>query len=366
MILTVAGSLVLYLTFLRFAVALVNLVSRPYLPYVTRGRSRLPSLSILIPVRNEEKNIGTLLGSLALLPYENSEIIVYDDGSTDNTAEVVAACARIDRRIRCIGGDELPDGWTGKNLACHRLAAEAVNEYLLFLDADVTVGEDLLKRAVSFAARHRLALLSMFPRQKMRSRGEKAVVPFMFRILLSLLPLFLIRRCRWTSFSAANGQMMLFHGETYRRYRFHDRVRDRMAEDIEIMRLVKRNRLRGDTLVGRKEIECRMYRSYSEGVNGFSRNIFSMFGNSMAFFLLYVVTGLAGWIIMLFLPFQFLAAYLLMVVLLNAMIAVTSRQKVSENLVWLLPGIVAFYHIAFLALKRRKRKSFEWKGRKIR
>jgi chlorobactene glucosyltransferase len=187
----------------------------------------------------------------------------------------------------------------------------------------------------------------------------------MFRILLSLLPLFLIRRCRWTSFAAANGQMMLFQGETYRRYRFHERVRDRMAEDIEIMRLVKRSRLRGDTLVGRKEIECRMYRSYSEGVNGFSRNIFSMFGNSMAFFLLYAVTGLAGWIILLFLPWQFMTVYLLMVVLINVMIAVTISQRVRENLTFLLPGIAAFYHIAFLALKRRGRRSFEWKGRKI-
>ena len=366
MILTIAGSLVLILTFLRFTVALVNMLSRPYLPHVTKDRSRIPSLSVLIPVRNEEKNIGTLLGSLAMLPYEKAEIIVYDDGSTDSTAEVVNACARIDRRIRYISGDELPEGWTGKNHACHRLAAEAANEYLLFLDADVTVGEDLLKRAVSFAARHRLALLSMVPRQKMRSGGEKAVVPFMFRILLSLLPLFRVRRCRWTSFSAANGQMMLFHGETYRQYRFHEMVRDRLAEDIEIMRLVKRYRFRGDILIGRKEIECRMYRSYSEGVNGFSRNIFSMFGNSMAFFLLYLVSGLAGWIILLFLPLQFLAAYLLMVVLLNVMIASTSRQRISENLVWLLPGIAAFYHIAFLALKRRRNRTFEWKGRKIR
>jgi len=366
MILTIAGSLVLFLTFLRSAVALVNMLSRPYLPLATSDRHRLPSLSVLIPVRNEENNIGTLLGSLASLPYERVEVIVYDDGSTDSTAEVVSACARVDARIRYLRGDDLPAGWTGKNHACHRLAAEAANEYLLFLDADVTVGEDLLRRAVSYAARHRLALLSMFPRQKMRSRGEKIVVPFMFRILLSLLPLFLIRRCRWSSFSAANGQMMLFHGETYRRYRFHEKVHDRMAEDIEIMRLVKKSRLRGDTLVGRKEIECRMYRGYMQGVNGFSRNILTMFGNSMAFLLLYAVTGLAGWIILLFLPLHFMAAYLLMVVLLNAMVAVTSRQRISENLIWLLPGIAAFYHIAFLAILRSTGNTFEWKGRKIR
>jgi chlorobactene glucosyltransferase len=366
MILTVTGCIVLFLTFLRFAVALVNWLSRPYLPHVARDRSRLPSLSVLIPVRNEEKNIGTLLGSLALLPYEKAEIIVYDDGSTDSTAEVVSACSRVDTRVICIRGDDLPEGWTGKNHACHRLAEAAKNDYLLFLDADVTVGDDLLKRAVAFASKHRLALLSMFPRQKMRSRGEKIVVPFMFRILLSLLPLFLIRRCRWSSFAAANGQMMLFHGATYRRYLFHEKVRDRMAEDIEIMRLIKRSRLRGDTLVGRKEIECRMYRSYAEGVNGFSRNIFSMFGNSLAFLLMFAVTGLAGWIILLFLPWQFAFTYFALVIALNVMIALTSRQRVRENLLWLLPGIAAFYHIALLSLRRRAGRDFEWKGRKIR
>ena len=102
-----------------------------------------------------------------------------------------------------------------------------------------------------------------------------------------------------------------------------------------------------------------------QGVNGFSRNILTMFGNSMAFLLLYAVTGLAGWIILLFLPLHFMAAYLLMVVLLNAMVAVTSRQRISENLIWLLPGIAAFYHIAFLAIKRSTGNTFEWKGRKI-
>ncbi len=366
MILTVIGILILYLTFLRFAVAMVNMLSRPYLPIPPGEYGKLPSLSVLIPVRNEEKNIGTLLSTLTALPYGDAEILVYDDGSTDGSALVIEGYMRLDSRVKYLRGSDLPEGWTGKNRACHNLAAEARGEYLLFLDADVHVGNDLIRNAVSYSLKHNLTLLSMFPGQVMKTTGEKIVVPFMFRILLSLLPLFLIRRCSWTSFSAANGQMMLFRGKAYREHRFHERVRDQMAEDIGIMREVKRLRLKGETLVGRREIRCRMYRSYMDGVNGFSRNIFSMFSNSILFFLLFSLTGLAGWVVLLFLPWYFLVSYLLMVVSLNAMIAITSGQRVTESLRWLLPGIWAFYHIAAVAVTKTIAKSYEWKGRRVR
>ncbi len=365
MILTIIGLLILYLTLLRFLVAMVNMLSRPYLPSPPGEYGQLPSLSVLIPVRNEEKNIGTLLGTLTALQYDDTEILVYDDGSTDGSAVVIDGYMRLDNRVRYLRGSDLPEGWTGKNRACHNLAAEARGEYLLFLDADVLVGNDLLRNAVSYALKHKLTLLSIFPGQVMKTTGEKIVVPFMFRILLSLLPLFLIRRCSWTSLSAANGQMMLFSGKAYREHRFHERVRDRLAEDIEIMRVIKRLRLKGETLVGRKEIRCRMYRGYLEGVNGFSRNIFSMFGNSVMFFLLFSLTGLAGWVVLLFLPWYFLVSYLFMVVSLNTMIAITSGQRVTESLRWLLPGIGTFYHIAVMAVTRTMAKSYVWKGRRV-
>ncbi len=201
--------------------------------------------------------------------------------------------------------------------------------------------------------------------QEMKTTGEKIVVPFMFRILLSLLPLFLIRRCSWTSFSAANGQMMLFRSRDYRNQWFHEKVKDQLAEDIEIMRVIKRSGLRGDTLVGGEEIRCRMYGSYKEGVNGFAKNIFSMFSNSIIFFLLFSLTGFFGWIVLLFLPWYFLASYIFMVLSLNAMIAITSRQKATTSMQYLIPGIAAFYHIAYLAVKAALTGRYEWKGRKM-
>ncbi|MFN2314340.1 MAG: hypothetical protein ABR531_07775, partial [Bacteroidales bacterium] len=71
------------------------------------------------------------------------------------------------------------------------------------------------------------------------------------------------------------------------------------------------------------------------------------------------------WFVLLFLPWHFVWSYIFMVISLNAMIAVTSGQKVTENLQWLLPGIAAFYHIAYLAVARKAGRSYEWKGRKV-
>ncbi len=112
--------------------ALVNLITRPYLPGNDSKGQHLPSLSVLIPVRNEEKNIGNLLGSLTSLPYDDAEIIIFDDGSTDDTAAIIKDYALNDSRIRYIRGSDLPDGWTGKNHACHMLANEAKSEYMMY------------------------------------------------------------------------------------------------------------------------------------------------------------------------------------------------------------------------------------------
>ena len=100
MILSLIGILILFLTFLRFMVAMVNMLSRPYLPELQPDYGPLPSLSVLIPVRNEEKNIGKLLGSLISLPYKNAEILVFDDGSTDGSALVIDGYVRLDSRVR--------------------------------------------------------------------------------------------------------------------------------------------------------------------------------------------------------------------------------------------------------------------------
>ena len=123
------------------AVALTNLMVERNLPESENSSEEL--VSVLIPARNEENNIGNILTDLINQDHRNIEVIVFNDQSEDRTAEIVREFARIDNRIRLIESDGLPEGWLGKNYACHKLSQSATGKYLLFLDADVRVGNKL-------------------------------------------------------------------------------------------------------------------------------------------------------------------------------------------------------------------------------
>ena len=355
---------VLLFSLFRFLVALLNYTSRPILPY---GKvSGVPLVSVLIPARNEEQNIANILGGLLNQTYSNINVIVYNDQSTDETAQLVQQFIKEDERVCMMMGEELPKGWLGKNYACHRLAMEAQGEYLLFLDADVKVEPHLVENAVAYMQRKRLVLLSMFPRQQLLSMGEKLVVPSMNWILLSLLFLRLVRWSKFPSLAAANGQMMLFDATVYKDSQWHSQVRHSRVEDIAISRLIKRKRLRMATLLGTDDISCRMYGSYTDAIHGFTKNVTAFFGGSIVVTVLFALLGTLGPFIVLFgLPFPL--ALLHFTCLIASRIFVT---KLSEQSVWINVFLwpvqqLAFLHLVASAVRYATTKKLIWKGRGI-
>lgn len=358
------AALYLYFLLIRFCSVLVNFLGRQWL---RSGRlTGSPFVSVLIPARNEEHTIGKLLESLGGQRYENLEILVYDDLSTDQTAQVVRRYAEKDARIRLLTGKELPEGWLGKNHACHCLAQDAGGDYLLFLDADVFVGQNLIHDTLAQVRHRSLALLSLFPVQIMLSGGEKLVVPIMNWTLLTLLPLFLIRRCRWTSFSAANGQFMLFDGPIYRKNQWHRVVKAEKVEDIVLVRRIKRRRYKAQTLLSNGGVKCRMYTSYAESVKGFSKNIRQFFGNSRAFIITYVALTTFGPAVV-FLRFGIVVGggTFLLLAVMWWMVSRMSRQNFFINLLLAIPRHFAFLHILHHSGRAARRSHYEWKGRKI-
>lgn len=349
---------------IRFCVAVVNLVFR-------QRTNRFPSegtvlVSVLIPARNEENNIGAILSDLSLQDYRNIEVIVFNDQSDDKTAEIVTAFSKADARIRFTESNGLPEGWLGKNHACHSLALQATGEYLLFLDADVRIGREMIGRAVSFAGHYNLGLLSIFPMQIILSPGEWMTVPNMNNILLSLLPLILVRTSKFSSLAAANGQFMLFNAEAYRKHLPHEKMKSCRVEDIEIARYFKKMKIRTACLASENQVKCRMYSSFRDAVNGFTKNVVCFFGNSFLLAILYwLITGFGFLAIWFFLPVSMLPVYFLMVLATRIIIAGISGQSRIKTLFYLVPMQVSLGLFIFKAIIHKFTGVYLWKGRNI-
>lgn len=352
---------------LRFMVSMINLLTGQWLKTAVRGyHVHSPLISVLIPARNEGSNIGLILSDLLQQDYANFEVLVYDDLSTDNTLQVIKEFTLKDPRIKLLKGLSLPEGWLGKNHACHRLSGRAAGEYLLFMDADVRLKKSLLTNSLAHAVRHRLDMMSIFPVQKMYTFGEKITVPVMNWVLLGLLPLILTRISHWPSFSAANGQFMLFRAITYHDYKFHKQLKHDMAEDIAIFRKMKKNGLRTHTVLRNGDVSCRMYRSWHESIEGFAKNVIDFFGgySFMAIHFAFL-TGLGFIPVILTLPWKFVIAFFVLSILTRAVISLISRQSPVDNLVFAPLQQISLFIMIIKALIHKKQHSLKWKGRKV-
>ncbi len=348
----------------QFIVALLNVIFIQKLPKKSENPGEL--VSVLIPARNEEKNIGTLLNDLLKQSVQNIEIIVFNDQSVDATERIVEKYAQKEKRIKLVNSGGLPSGWLGKNHACHSLSKMAKGDYFLFLDADVRIYKDIILQTLSYAKKHKLGLLSVFPRQIMKTLGEKLTVPVMNYILLTLLPLFLVRKLEHPSLSAANGQFMLFEAESYKKLLPHEKMKNTPVEDIAISRFYKQNNMKIACMSGIKDIACRMYHGCNDALYGFSRNVRAFFGNSFIAALLFWLITTFGFIpVWLFLPFELFTVYLIGFVLIRILVSYTSRQNIFENIILSIPQQFALGIILFRTIINRRKNKLIWKGRNI-
>lgn len=360
--------IVIYATFffiiLRFAVTIFNFISDPKLRRVNRDYTNL--VSILIPARNEEQNILTLLNSIHRQDYMDYEVIILDDDSSDNTYQVCHEFATIHPSFKVIRGKELTGQWLGKNYACYQLAKHAKGEFLLFLDADEKVYDGLVNSAIHRMHFRKLALLSLFTNQQMNTVGEKLTVPLMHYILLNLLPLRLVYLSKNPLIAAASGQFMLFNAELYSQYQWHKNAKDKIVEDVEIMKQVKLAGYNGESLLANKMISCRMYTNYPEAIHGFGKNFLAAFNYNIFSFLIFLLLLIAGpMMVIMTLNFQLILMMCGLIALTRIMISLESGQDAFIN-VFLHPlQMFSLVLIAFSAIQKYLTKTTEWKGRKI-
>jgi glycosyltransferase involved in cell wall biosynthesis len=128
-----------------------------------------PRLSVVIPACNEAANLESAVATLSQQDYPDLEIILVDDRSTDDTAEIIERLADEDPRIRAVHVETLPPGWLGKVHALHRGVEQASGDWLLFTDADVHYAPGTLRRAVALVLHQRVDHLTLIPRTLQKS-----------------------------------------------------------------------------------------------------------------------------------------------------------------------------------------------------
>lgn len=323
-------------------------------------------ISILIPVRNEEKNIADLIENLQNLKSPNTEIIIYDDLSTDNTCQIIEKYINQNPNIKLIKGKELPEGWSGKNFACYNLAKNAQGKYYLFIDADVRLYDDIVPGVVAYLKKHNLGLLSIFPVQVLETFGEKISVPIMNYILLTLLPLILVHKSPFAAHSAANGQFMLFDADTYKKINPHEKFKNSHVEDINIARYYKKQNIKIACMTGDKRVQCRMYTSYQEALNGFAKNIFMFFGNQPVLAFMFWLLATVGFVPVMFLSNSLLIIYFSLLIIIQILYSILTKQNPILNLLLFPLQLVFMLHVMLYSIIKKNKKDYQWKGRNIR
>lgn len=244
-----------------------------------------PRVSILVPARNEEATIGPCLRSLLAQRYPDFQVVVLDDDSSDGTWHALQSMKAGDERLTILKGEPLPQGWTGKNWACHQLSQVADGALLLFTDADTRHEADALRCAVAALLTEEADLVSAFPREVVVSWAERLIIPVIPWSMLSFMPLGLAYRVKTPLLSATNGQFMLFTRRSYELTGGHMAVRHHVVDDIALGRKVKAAGLRWRLLDGTRLLQCRMYESFSQVYHGMGKNLFAAFGYNVPVFL---------------------------------------------------------------------------------
>ena len=230
------------------------------------------TVSVIVPARNEEACLRACLESLVAQAEIAFEIIVVDDGSTDNTR----AIAQSFPRVKVIEPGPLPAGWSGKNNAVAAGAKQARGEWLLFTDADTVHRPGSLARSVAEAKANHADLLSYSPEQEVHGFWERAIMPVIFAELARKYPPSKISDFS-SNLAAANGQYLLISREAYDAVGGHAAVADSLLEDVVLARAVRNSGRRIRFRYGGDAVRTRMYRSFDQLREGWTKNLSLLF-----------------------------------------------------------------------------------------
>lgn len=232
-----------------------------------------PRISVIVPARDEERNIRRCVEALLSQTWPDYEVLVLDDRSSDATPRILAELAGRNPRLRVLHGADLPPGWAGKPYALHQAAAQARGEWLCFIDADTFLAPEALAAVHAAAQEMRADLFTLMTAQEVKTFWERVILPLVFTALsVGFSPRKVNDPKRKDAI--ANGQFIFIRRAVYQAIGGHAAIKDSIVEDKDLAALVKGAGYRLVVADGRQVASTRMYTSLPEMWEGWTKNIF--------------------------------------------------------------------------------------------
>lgn len=235
-----------------------------------------PTLSIVIPARNEAHNIERCVRSALAANYPRFEVVAVDDHSTDGTGAILAAIASEDARLRVVTPEALPGDWFGKQWACTAGANAGTGDIIAFFDADTQQTPDLVPRAINAMRSRSADLLTVAGMQELGSFWERLLQPQVFAIMLMRYGgTETVNGSGNASDKIANGQCIFVRRSAYVETGGHAAVRMKVAEDLAMAQHYFRLGRRSFLVLGLSQLSTRMYTSLRELIAGWGKNLYA-------------------------------------------------------------------------------------------
>ena len=242
-----------------------------------------PSVTVIVPARDEAAKVADCVESLLGQDYLNLRILAVDDRSSDQTGAILDELSRThSARLEVLHVTALPASWLGKTHAMASAARQTIAthnpDYLLFTDADIVFRADAIRRSLAQAVASKADHFVLLPTTVAKSRGEGMLLAY-----LQVISLWAVRPWRVADAKAKRdavgvGAFNLVRSAVYQQLGGFDAAPMAILEDLTLGRRVKNAGLRQRVATAPGMVSVHWAAGMFGIVKGMGKNIFAVFG----------------------------------------------------------------------------------------